>query len=127
MLFAYGDSTGVMTIGYGHTGGVHHGEVITQQVAEEWFYRDMQHACNSIVVNVRVDVSQGEYDALADFIFNVGAEAFERSTLLRKLNEGDYNGAANQFGAWHYAGKISIPALVRRRRLNELRFRNTDA
>lgn len=116
VLHAYRDVAGVLSIGYGHTGSdVQEGQVITQAQAEILLKADI--ASSVVVVNhmVQVPLNQNQFDALVDFVFNVGQGNFYNSTLLRKLNAGDYAGAAEQFSAWVYAGGEVQPGLVRRR------------
>lgn len=115
-LAAYPDIRGVWTIGYGHTGpDVHPGLRITQAVAEDLLKRDVQTAETCVNEHVCVPITQNEFDALVDFTFNDGTGALIGSTLLKKLNTGDYTGAADQFALWVNAGGHKIPALVRRR------------
>lgn len=64
---------------------------------------------------VSVPVNQGQFDALVDFAYNAGAQNLRTSTLLKKLNAGDYAGAAGEFGRWVYAGTVLLPGLVKRR------------
>ncbi|RPI74763.1 MAG: lysozyme, partial [Desulfobacteraceae bacterium] len=60
-------------------------------------------------------LSQNQFDSLVSLVYNIGAGAFERSTLLRLLNQGDYTGAANQFCLWNKAGGKILPGLIKRR------------
>lgn len=105
---AYQDSGGIWTIGYGHTKNVKPGDVVTKEQAIELFKQDLQVAENSVNKNVKVPISQNMFDTLVDFAFNVGTGAFESSTLLKKLNAGDYQGAANEFKNWIYDNKKQI-------------------
>lgn len=115
-LRAYRDAVGIWTIGYGHTGPeVQPGMEITEGEAESILREDVMQAEACIEEHVTVDLTQGQFDALCSFIFNLGCGAFERSTLLRLLNEGDYSGAAQQFGRWVNAGGKPLPGLVKRR------------
>lgn len=114
-LEAYKCPAGIWTIGYGHTKGVKEGDRITQQEAI-WLLRDdLRWVQNAIDKHVTAKLNQGQYDALASFIFNVGEFAFASSTLLKKLNAGDYAGAANEFLRWTKAKGRELPGLVRRR------------
>jgi lysozyme len=114
-LAAYLDDGGVPTIGWGHTYGVHLGDVCSQEQADQWLRSDYRVATVSVRSLVRVDLTQGEFDALCDFVFNLGVGNFSSSTLLRKLNGGDYAGAAAEFDRWdHVAGKVAQGLLVRR-------------
>lgn len=102
-------------IGYGSTRGVTRGMVITRADAEARLMRDMAEAAAVVDRYVTVDLSQGQYDALCDFVFNLGSGNFRTSTLLKKLNAGDYKGAATEFGRWTKAAGRTLPGLVKRR------------
>lgn len=115
-LRAYRDAVGIWTIGYGHTGPeVTPGMEISEGEAESMLREDVLECEACIEEHVTVDLTQGQFDALCSFIFNLGCGAFERSTLLKLLNEGDYAGAAQQFGRWVNAGGKQLPGLVKRR------------
>jgi lysozyme len=115
-LTAYYDAVGVLTIGYGHTGpDVYPGQIITQAQAETLLLSDVQTAVACVNGNVRVALTQNEFDSLVDFTFNEGVHSFESSTLLRDLNAGNYAAAASQFSAWVMAGGRRLEDLVRRR------------
>lgn len=114
-LSAYQDSAGVWTIGYGHTGNVRPGDRITQAQAEALLQKDTAWAQQAVRDQVKVPLSQGQFDALTSFTFNLGAGALEKSTLLKKLNAGDYAGAQAEFGKWVHAGGQVLQGLVRRR------------
>lgn len=115
-LSAYQDSAGVWTIGYGHTGPeVHAGQHITEPAAEVLLLADLGVAIECVRRAVKVELTQGQFDALVDFCFNAGCGNFLGSSLLRLINAGEMASAARQFGLWvHAAGRI-IPGLVRRR------------
>lgn len=114
-LTSYQDSKGVWTIGVGHTSGVHLGQTCTQQQAEAWLQEDIQWAVSRVNAEVHVPLSQGEFDALVDFVFNCGVGNFEHSTLLRLVNSDDLADAANQFQAWDKADGTVVAGLLRRR------------
>jgi lysozyme len=114
-LKAYKDSVGILTIGYGHTHAVKAGDVITGEQAHAFLREDLQVAEMTINTNVKVKLTQGQFDALASFVFNLGSGNFVKSTLIRKLNAGDYAGAADEFGKWVNAGGKKLPGLVKRR------------
>jgi lysozyme len=114
-LDSYQDSAGVWTVGFGHTLGVQPGQTITQLQAEAFLLQDMQRAVKYVNMLVKVPLTQGEFDALVDFAFNVGCGALADSTLLKLLNAGDYSGAANQFDAWDHAAGQVVAGLLRRR------------
>ena len=104
------------TIGYGHTGAeVHQGMTITQEQAEEFLMQDVQKAVQTVNLKVHTDLTQNEFESLVDFVFNVGAGNFAGSTLLRKINAGDMEGAALEFEKWTHADGKVMAGLVRRR------------
>lgn len=115
-LVAYQDGGGVWTIGDGHTGpDVHPGLVITKAQAQALLKGDVVRTEIGVKKYVNVPITQDEYDACVDFSFNLGVGNFQRSTLLKKLNAGDFEGAAEQFLVWNrVAGKAST-GLTRRR------------
>lgn len=112
---AYRDAAGIWTIGYGHTGNVRAGDRVTPAEGEALLRADLAVAEDEVARAVRVPLRQGQFDALASFVFNLGGPALEGSTLLRKLNAGDYAGAAAEFPRWCHAGQGVLPGLVTRR------------
>ena len=118
-LSAYLCPAGVPTIGYGHTSGVKMGQRITRAQAETYLRADMAAAAAQVDKLVKVPLTANQRGALASFVFNLGAGNLQSSTLLRLLNQGDYKGAAGQFGRWVYATvdgvKTQLPGLVKRR------------
>jgi lysozyme len=115
VLFGYKDAVGVPTIGYGHTGGVIVGQVISQAKAEELLKKDLQKFVNGVIACVDVPVNQNQFDALVSFSFNCGLGSLQKSTLLKKLNAKDYAGAAAEFTKWNKAGGGILAGLTRRR------------
>ncbi|WP_340608317.1 lysozyme [Xenorhabdus bharatensis] len=103
------------TIGYGHTKDVKLGQVITEQQAETFLHDDLQLTYIILESAVKVSLTQGQVDALCSFIFNCGAGNFVRSTLLKKLNAGDYQGAADEFQRWNKAAGKVMNGLTKRR------------
>jgi lysozyme len=71
---------------------------------------------------VTVALSQNQVDALHSFVFNIGGEAFTRSTLLRLLNQGQFESASREFSRWVYSGGVQLPGLVQRRADEEALF-----
>jgi lysozyme len=117
----YRDPGGVWSIGYGSTVDAW-GETVTadtspltQEQALVLVERDLASALDVINTAVCVPLNADQQAALADFVYNVGAGNFERSTLLALLNQGDYAGAAAQFLRWDYAEGVVLPGLLRRR------------
>ncbi|MBZ5757933.1 lysozyme [Pseudomonas sp. S5(2021)] len=105
----------VPTIGYGTTRGVKMGQEISKERAEELLREDVARFDGYIEALVRVPLTQGQWDALSSFVYNLGPGALEKSTLLRLLNAGDYSGAAAQFDRWVYASGKKLTGLVKRR------------
>lgn len=105
----------VPTIGYGTTRGVKMGQEISKERAEELLREDVARFDGYIEALVRVPLTQGQWDALSSFVYNLGPGALEKSTLLRLLNAGDYSGAAAQFDRWVYASGKKLAGLVKRR------------
>ena len=103
------------TIGYGHTGGVKRGDICDEAQADYWLRQDVQTAVKAVQDYVAVPVNQNQFDALVDFVYNVGSGNFGKSTLLKKLNAGDYDGAADEFLRWNKAGGKVLRGLTVRR------------
>ena len=136
-LTAYPDPTGIPSIGYGHTRGVTKADIasrrtITEQEAESLLLEDLEEAVSILRNSVTVDLNPYQFGALASFVYNVGGgrrassgdpgkDGFVTlkngapSTMRRKLNEGDYAGAALEFNKWVYAGGKRLSGLVSRR------------
>ncbi len=119
-LTAYQDSVGVWTIGYGWTQPVNgkpvgKGMTITQDTADSLLCSGVVQYEKGVTGLVKVSVNQNQFDALVDFAYNLGVKALEGSTLLKKLNAGDYAGAADEFPKWNKAGGKVLNGLVKRR------------
>jgi lysozyme len=105
----------VPTIGYGHTKGVKMGTTITEAEAYAFLREDVSWVEDAINTNVSVALNQNQFDAVASLVFNIGATAFRKSTMLRLLNLGDFSGAALQFARWNkQKGKV-LRGLTKRR------------
>lgn len=123
-LKAYKDSAGVWTAGFGHTRDVREGQVCTMPQALAWLHDDTQEAADAVEDNVVVPLNENQLAALIIFVFNIGAQEFVNSTLLRVLNTGEYAAVPAQLNRWIYAkvrkdgkvtGKRIVPGLVNRR------------
>ena len=110
------------TIAYGHTRNVREGDTCTLEQAEAWLTEDMAGAYAVIDNAVTVPLTRQQRDALCSFVFNVGGGAFQKSTLLRLLNAGDYTGAAAQLDRWNKAGGRILAGLVNRRKQEKALF-----
>lgn len=116
------------TIGYGHTAGVKKGDVCTLEQAEKWLDEDWAYAAGIVEKAVKVPLIQNQRDALTSFVFNVGPgrkavkdgfvtlKSDRPSTMLTKLNSGDYRGAADEFDKWVYGAGKKMAGLVTRRK-----------
>lgn len=115
-LESYQDQGGIWTLGYGTTGyGIKPGMTCTPERAEEWLRADTYAAEMSVNKMVGVPLKQGQFDALVDFVYNLGSGALAGSELLKKLNAGDMEGAANEFPRWNHVNKKVVDGLTRRR------------
>ena len=123
-LAAYQDQRGVWTIGYGHTSGVSEGMTCTADQASDWLLLDLRIAEHEVKAVVTVPLTQGEFDALVDFTFNLGVGNLRSSTMLRLLNVGDYAGAADEFQKWDMCGGWHVAGLLRRRLAEQKEFTN---
>lgn len=126
-LTAYQDSVGVCTIGYGWTQPVDGkpvriGMTINQETAERLLKTGLVSYESDVSRLVKVGMTQGQFDALVSFTYNLGARALSTSTLLRKLNAGDYAGAADEFLRWNKAGGKVLNGLTRRREAERALF-----
>ena len=120
---------GTLTIGYGHTGKVDNsaltiGTTITKEKAESLLDEDIQRAQNIVKNKVKVPLTQNQFDALTSLAYNCPSalKSEESSTLLRKLNCGDYEGAAEQFEVWVKSGGQVLQGLVERRKAEKELF-----
>ena len=105
----------VPTLGYGHTRGVAMGDTCTEEQAEAWFLEDVAWAEECDNRAVKVALTEGEFDALVSLGFNIGCHAFSGSTLVRRLNVADYDGAAAQFARWNLQKGNVLAGLIKRR------------
>lgn len=95
----------VATACYGHTATAKVGTVRTKAECDELLQWDLNYVYGPAVLDmVKVPITQGQYNALTDFAYNLGVSKLRQSTLLRKLNAGDVSGAHNEFMRWVYVG-----------------------
>ncbi|WP_414160753.1 lysozyme [Serratia sp. BNK-12] len=126
-LKAYQDSVGVWTIGYGWTQPVDGKKigpdmVIDQATANRLLKCGVVQYEQGVNQLVKVKITQGQFDALVSFAYNLGLRSLSTSTLLRKLNASDKQGASNEFGKWVNAGGIRLNGLVERREAERVLF-----
>ncbi|MEW5278120.1 lysozyme [Citrobacter freundii] len=116
-----GTGSAPWTIGYGWTHPVdgkpvRPGMTIDQATADRLLKTGLVSYENDVLKLVRVKLTQGQFDALVSFAYNVGSRALSTSTLLKKLNVGDIKGAADEFLRWNKAGGKVMPGLTNRRK-----------
>jgi len=121
-LDAYRCPAGVWTIGYGHTGDdVKLGRTCSQQEAEQLLQDDLNHAGLGVEQLVKVELTDNQFAALVSFAFNAGINSLAGSTLLIRLNGGDYHAVPPELAKWVKATdpkskqKITLSGLVKRR------------
>lgn len=114
-LQSYYCPAGRLTIGYGSTQNVGLGQKITQAQADKLLADDLAEFEKAIAQLVKVPLSQNQFDALVSFTYNCGISALAKSTLLKKLNLRDYNGAAAEFKRWDKANGKPLLGLTKRR------------
>ena len=125
-LESYRCSANVLTIGYGHTGGVLETDVITQDDADRLLEQDIAKFEKYVNVNVAVELNQNQFDALVAWTFNLGVGNLRQSTMLRKLNEGDYQSVPSEMNRWNKAGGKTLDGLIRRRKAEGLLFESKE-
>lgn len=109
------------TAGYGHKEArLPVGKLITKEQAMQWLQEDVKFASDAIKQCIKVPISQQEFDAYVLFAYNVGQTAFCNSTLVKKLNSADYNGACNELHRWVYSGGVKYKGLENRRAIENL-------
>jgi lysozyme len=111
---------GKYTIGYGNTfyedgKRVKAKDKITQERAEELFTNVVQHYVDFLNKCVHVSLNQNQFDALVSFVYNIGKSNFVNSTLLKHLNQGNYNAAANDLLQWKFQKGKMLKGLLDRR------------
>ena len=126
-LSAYDDGVGVWTIGYGtikYPNGlrVKRGDTCTDAQANTYFNNDLITFENAVNRLVKVKLNQNQFDALVSFTYNLGETNLYKSTLLKKLNAGDYIGASNEFEKWNKASGRVLTGLTRRRKAEKELF-----
>jgi len=125
-LKAYRCSANVLTIGYGHTGGVKEDDTITQPEADKLLENDIAKFEEYVNDNVIVELKQHQFDALVAWTFNLGVGNLRNSTMLKKLNEADYDSIPFEMRRWNKAGGKTLDGLIRRRKAEGLLFENKE-
>jgi lysozyme len=125
-LEAYKCSANVLTIGYGHTGGVKETDTITQEEADELLEKDVLKFEEYVEDNVIVELDQSQFDALVAWTFNLGPGNLRESTMLKKLNDADYASVPSEMKRWNKAGGKTLDGLIRRRNAEALLFQSKE-
>lgn len=123
-LHMYNDPAGHATIGYGHL--IHKGKIngsesedfkngLTKDQAMDLLKTDLKKFEKVVEDSVKVPLTQNQFDALVSFTYNVGPANFKSSTLLKKINAGDFEGAKHEFPKWKFADGQVLPGLIHRR------------
>ena len=116
------------TIGYGAIWGLDNTRVtedhpdINEEQADQLLRRDVSISERTVLRLIRVPLEDGQFNALCSFVFNLGSGSLQSSTLKRKINRGDYIGAADEFPRWVYAGGRKLKGLIKRRNHERLMF-----
>ena len=126
----YRDVAGLPTIGVGHlltqdelssgkiiidSEEVRYGEGLTEAQIIALLGQDLDRFETCVTNSAQVDLTQNQFDALVSFAFNVGITAFRNSTLLKRLNQGNYDEVPNQMRRWVYSGGQRVIGLINRR------------
>ncbi len=119
----YDDGTGTLTIGYGHTRSVVMPAKVTEEEARELLREDLEYFNDVLYRQVRVPLNENQFSALVSFVYNVGEGNFRNSTLLKKLNNGNFKAASVEFEKWTKGGGKVLGGLVRRRAAEQQLFR----
>lgn len=111
---AYRCPAGILTIGYGHIRGVQEGMIISPRHAEELLEEDWAIA-RAQTLRLCPSLTGNRLDAIIDFVFNLGAGRLAASTLRRRINRGEWNGATRELSKWVWGGGRKLPGLILRR------------
>lgn len=108
---------GYWTVGYGHVikSEYAYPDPITEDHASQILKTDIEAAERAVLRLINVPLTDGQFDALVSFTFNLGGGALQRSTLRKKANREEHDEAADEFRKWVYAGGRKLPGLIRRR------------
>jgi lysozyme len=124
----YSDAAGLPTIGYGHLLRTDEVEMfrtgISHEAAVALLMKDLQTAERTVLRLISVPLTNGQFDALVSFTFNLGGGALQRSTLRRKVNRQEHNAVPAEFLKWVWAGGKRLKGLIRRR-VAEAKFYQT--
>ena len=125
-LEAYQCSANVWTIGYGHTRGVKEGDEISADKAEYILLEDLIEFETYVDQLVTVSLNQDQIDALVSWTFNLGPTNLKESTMLLRLNDGQYSEVPAEMARWNRSGGEVLEGLKRRRKAEGLLFQGLD-
>lgn len=128
---AYRDAVGVLTIGYGHTSmagapNVVPGMTISQEEGERILQQDLRKYAKAVRDVVKVPLNDNQFGALVSWCYNVGPGNVAKSTLVKKLNRGEYAAVPGELMKWNKAGGKALAGLTRRRTAEGVLFRAPD-
>jgi lysozyme len=121
-LDVYRDVVGLLTVGYGHRTDLSIGTHITEDSANKLFDSDIAKFEAAVSDMLESEITSNQFSAIVSLAYNVGAAKIAKSTLIRKLNSGDIEGAAEEFLRWDKAGSRAVAGLTRRRKAERLLF-----
>ena len=125
-LEAYKCAADVWTIGYGSTKGVKEGDTLTQEEADKLLLKDVEVFEKAVKDAVEVPISQSQFDALVSWTFNLGSGSLNSSTMLKKLNNQEYDEVPAQIKRWNKAGGKVLQGLIRRREAEALLYEGKE-
>jgi len=123
---AYKCAAGVLTIAYGRTKDVKIGDTCTKEQAEEWLKEEIKEYENHVEDAVIVPLNQNQFDALVSWTYNLGPTNLNSSTMLKVLNQADYENVPAQIKRWNKAGGKVLEGLTRRRNAESLLFEGKE-
>lgn len=95
---------------------------VTKEQGDQLLRRDVGKSERAVLRLIRVPLSDGQFDSLCSFVFNLGSGALQSSTLRRRLNRGGYEEAADEFPRWVFAGGRKLKGLIKRRNDERMLF-----
>ena len=125
-LTAYKCAADVLTIGYGSTKSVTEGDTITQEEADNLLTEEIKEYENYVNDLVEVDLEQNQFDSLVSWVYNLGPANLKASTLLKVLNDKQYDQVPTQIKRWNKAGGKVLQGLIRRREAEALLFEGKE-
>jgi lysozyme len=114
-LKAYKCQAGIWTIGWGHTGGVKEGDMITKAQADQLLENDLSVSEQDVERIIQMPLTDNQFGALVSFDFNIGGKKLNESTLHKRLDSGDYDGVPEEMMRWHHVNGKDSDGLKRRR------------